>query len=144
MKKVLVSLCVAAALLCISSCGSTKEAATLADIQGEWNIIEINGGVVVPAPGQAFPFIGFDTEKGTINGNAGCNLLTGSFNIDMKPGTIDLSGMGSTRRMCPDMTVENNVLSALAQVKRYKKMGDRNIALCGSSNRPILVLQKKQ
>ena len=41
------------------------------------------------------------------------------------------------------MTLEQNVLSALGQVKKYKKLGKENIALCGSSNRPIIVLQKK-
>ena len=46
--------------------------------------------------------------------------------------------------MCPDMTIENNVLSALGKVKKYKKLGTENIALCGSSNRPIVVLQKKE
>lgn len=143
MKKVFVSFCMASALMGLSSCGSTKSAASLSTINGEWNIIEINGSTVVPASGQEFPFIGFDTEKGMVHGNAGCNLLTGSFDVTMKPGTIDLSGLGSTRRMCPDMTVENNVLSALAQVKRYKKLDDKNIALCNSSDKPIMVLQKK-
>ena len=33
---------------------------------------------------------------------------------------------------CPDMTVENNVLSALNKVKKYKKLGKENIALCGA------------
>ena len=42
------------------------------------------------------------------------------------------------------MTVENNVLSALNKVKKYKKLGKENIALCGASNRPIVVLQKKE
>ena len=60
-----------------------------------------------------------------------------------KPGTIDLGAMASTRMACPDMTLEQNVLSALGQVKKYKKLGKENIALCGSSNRPIIVLQKK-
>ena len=46
--------------------------------------------------------------------------------------------------MCPDMTVEQNVLNALTQVKRYVKLNEENIALCGkSARRPILVLKKK-
>lgn len=144
MKKMFVSLCMAGTLMGLSSCGSTKNAATLSSIGGEWNIIEINGTAVVPAPGQEFPFISFDTKNGTVYGNSGCNRMTGSFDVNAKPGTISLGAIGSTRMACPDMTVEQNVLSALAQVKKYKKLGKDNMALCGSSNRPVIVLQKKE
>lgn len=144
MKKVFVSLLMTGALIGLSSCGSTKNVATLSSISGEWNIIEINGTAVVPAPNQEFPFIGFDTKTGKVYGNSGCNRLMGSFDVNAKPGTIDLGALGSTRMACPDMTVENNVLAALGKVKKYKKLGQDNIALCGSSNRPIIVLQKKE
>lgn len=143
MKKVFVSLCMAGALVALSSCRSSKDAAALSTINGEWNIIEINGSAVVPAPNQEFPFIGFDTTTGKVFGNSGCNRMMGSFDVNAKPGTISLGTIASTRMACPDMTLENNVLSALKQVKRYKKLGKENIALCGSSNRPIIVLQKK-
>lgn len=143
MKKVFVSLCVASVLIGLSSCGSTRNAVTLSSIGGEWNIIEINGIVVVPAPDQEFPFIGFDTKNGKVYGNSGCNRMAGSFDVNAKSGTIHLGAMGSTRMACPDMTVEQNVLSALSRVERYKKLGKDNMALCGSSNLPILVLQKK-
>lgn len=98
MKKVFVSLCMASVLMGLSSCASTKNAATLSSISGEWNIIEVNGTAVVPAPGQEFPYIGFDTKTGKVFGNSGCNRM----------------------------------------------MGKENIALCGASNRPIVVLQKKE
>lgn len=144
MKKVFVSLCIAGALMGLSSCGSTKNAATLSSISGEWNIIEVNGTAVVPAPGQEFPFIGFNTKDGKVYGNSGCNRLMSSFDVNAKPGTISLGALGSTRMACPDMTVEQNVLAALGQVKMYKKLGKENIALCASSNRPLVVLQKKE
>ena len=41
------------------------------------------------------------------------------------------------------MTVENNVLSALNKVKSIRNW-ERKMALCGASNRPIVVLQKKE
>ena len=66
MKKVFVSLCMASVLMGLSSCASTKNAATLSSISGEWNIIEVNGTAVVPAPGQEFPYIGFDTTDGSL------------------------------------------------------------------------------
>ena len=144
MKKVFVSLCMSCVLMGVSSCASTFYAATLSSICGELNIIEVIGTAVVPAPGQEFPYIGFDTKTGKVFGNSGCNRMMGSFDVNAKPGTIDLGALASTRMACPDMTVENNVLSALNKVKKYKKLGKENIALCGASNRPIVVLQKKE
>ncbi len=143
MKKVFVSFCMAGALFGLASCGSTKSALTLSAIGGEWNIIEINGSAVVPVPGQEFPYIGFDTENGRVYGCSGCNRLMGSFDVQGKPGRIDLGNVATTRMLCADMTLEQNVLSALGQVKRYVRIGEENVALCGSSNRPLLVLQKK-
>ena len=50
--------------------------------------------------------------------------------------SVDITG--------PDMTTENNVLNAFAQVKGYKKAGKDKVFLCNSSNRPVVVLQKKE
>lgn len=143
MKKVFVSLCMAAALVGLSSCRSSKGVLDLSSINGEWNIIEVNGTAVVPVPGQEFPFIGFDTSTGNVYGTGGCNRLMGTFDLQTKPGVIHLGPMGSTRMMCPDMRTEDNVLAALGQVKKYRKLSDENLALCSSSGRVILVLQKK-
>ena len=49
MKKVLLSICMVSAVFAMSSCGSTKEAASLSSLNGEWNIIEVNGSAIVPA-----------------------------------------------------------------------------------------------
>lgn len=131
------------AVFAMSSCGSTKEAASLSSLNGEWNIIEVNGSAIVPAENQELPFIGFDTATGKVYGNSGCNRMMGSIDLNSKPGTIDMSRLGSTRMACPDMTTEQNVLNALGQVKSYKKLGKHNMALCNASNRPVVVLQKK-
>ncbi|MEG1659888.1 MAG: META domain-containing protein, partial [Bacteroides sp.] len=89
------------------------------------------------------PFIGFDTTTGKVFGNSGCNRLIGSFDVNAKAGSIDLGAIGSTRMACPDMTLERNVLNALAQVKGYAKMGKNRMALCNAAKRPVLMLAKK-
>ena len=104
MKKVLLSICMVSAVFAMSSCGSTKEAASLSSLNGEWNIIEVNGSAIVPAENQELPFIGFDTATGKVYGNSGCNRMMGSIDLNSKPGTIDMSRLGSTRMACPDMT----------------------------------------
>ena len=144
MRKVIVSIFIASAALVMFSCRSSKEALSLSSMNGEWNIIEINGSAVVPGQGQQLPFIGFDTTTGKVYGYSGCNRIIGSVDVNAKPGTIDLGALGSTRMACPDMTLEQNVLGALAQVKGYKKMGKENMALCNASNRPVVVLEKKE
>ena len=57
MRKVIVSIFIASAALVMFSCRSSKEALSLSSMNGEWNIIEINGSAVVPGQGQQLPFI---------------------------------------------------------------------------------------
>lgn len=45
MKKVFVSICIAGAALAMSSCRSVEKA-PLSSINGEWNIIEVNGSKI--------------------------------------------------------------------------------------------------
>lgn len=143
MRKIVVSIVVVAAVLAIMSCGTTRNAVSLSSLNGEWNIIEVNGAAVVPGMGEKLPFIGFDTATGKVFGNSGCNRMMSSFDVNAQPGTIDLGRLASTRMACPDMTTEQNVLNALGQVKGYKKAGRHNIALCNASGRPVVVLAKK-
>lgn len=144
MKKVFVSICVAGAALAMSSCRSVEKAVPVSSINGEWNIIEVNGSKVAPGESRTLLFIAFDTATGRVSGNSGCNRMMGTFDVNAKPGSLELGAMASTRMMCPDMTTEKNVLSALAQVKGYKKAGKGKMYLCNASNRPVVVLEKKE
>ncbi len=143
-RKVMNMGCMIALWMVVASCASTKNTPTLTSLDGEWNIIEINNTAVVPAPGQTFPFIAFNAETGQVYGNTGCNNLAGSIDKNAKAGIIDLSALGSTRMMCPDMNLEQQVLEALSKVKRYKQLNNENMMLTGSSKKEVIVLQKKQ
>ena len=148
MKKVFVSLCMASVLMGLSSCASTKNAATLSSISGEWNIIEVNGTAVVPAPGQEFPYIGFDTKTGKVFGNSGCNRMMGTFEADsLTPGALSFGPIGSTRMACPDMSGERELLQALDKVVRFDAVGEvkpvNKIALYGTDNTKLMVIEKK-
>lgn len=144
MKKIFVSICVAGAALAMSSCRSVEKAIPLSSIDGEWNIIEVNGSKVTPGESKTLPFISFDTTSGRLSGNSGCNRMMGNFDVNAKPGSLSLEGVASTRMMCPDMTTERNVLGALAQVKGYRKAGKERVYLCNAANRPVMVLEKKE
>ena len=127
----------------LASCATSKQSVTLADLQGEWDIIELQGHAVVPAQSQPFPYIGFGAD-GQVHGNAGCNRITGSVDPKAKPGTIDLSQLGSTMMMCPNMEVEREVFAALASVTRYRYLSTNQMALCGKGKKPIVVLQRRK
>ena len=144
MKKVFVSICVAGAALAMSSCRSVEKAIPLSSIDGEWNIVEVNGSKVTSGESKTLPFISFDTASGRLSGNSGCNRMMGNFDVNAKPGSLSLEGVASTRMMCPDMTTERNVLGALAQVKGYRKAGKERVYLCNAANRPVMVLEKKE
>lgn len=144
MKRTFAILCAISAVFAFSSCRTQKESVNLSDINGEWNIIEINGAEVVPAAGKDFPHIGFDTSTGRIYGNSGCNRMMGSFDINAKAGEINPGSIAGTRMMCPDMTIESNVLHALNNVTGYKKAGTGKIALVNSGNRPVIVLGPRE
>ena len=133
----------AAALACaLMSCGTGKNSVAVVDFTGEWNIVEVNGEKV---SAENAPFLGFDKDGHRLYGNAGCNRLMGSFELDtLNAGKVKFGQVAATRMMCPDMTTERNVLGALAQVKGYKKAGKDKMYLCNASNRPVVVLEKKE
>lgn len=137
-------MCIASTVLAMSSCSSVEKALPLSSINGEWNIIEINGAKVNPDASRTYPFIAFDTNAGRVYGSSGCNRMMASLKLDTKPGTVDFGALGTTKMACPDMVTERNVLNALEQVKHYKKAGKEKIFLCNSSNRPVILLEKKR
>lgn len=142
-KKAFIYTCAACITFSIVSCRSGKETTTLSELNGEWSIVEINGSAVVLTEERGdYPFIGFEATTGKVYGNSGCNRIMGGFDTSVKAGNIDLGNLAGTRMMCPDMTLETNVLNALKNVKGYKKMGQK-MALTNSFNRPVVLLQPK-
>ena len=59
MKKVFVSICIAGAALAMSSCRSVEKAIPLSSINGEWNIIEVNGSKIAPGESRIPSFYRF-------------------------------------------------------------------------------------
>ena len=113
MKKTLVSAAMMAAL-CFTSCGNAGKTVNLA---GEWKIVSVEGQQVAS---EETPFLGFNMEEGRLYGNAGCNSIMGALTVDSLKGALQLSEVGATRKMCPDMSLEDKVLAALAKVAGYQ------------------------
>ncbi|MCM1517772.1 MAG: META domain-containing protein [Pseudoflavonifractor sp.] len=144
MNKILTICAIAASVALVASCSSSRRAAAIADLNGEWAIAAIDGKPVTSPARRETAFLGFNTTTGQLYGNASCNMLTGSFDTKAAPGVIEFTNMGSTRMMCPDMSLEQSVMSALQQVASYaidRKSGD--IELRGDSGKTLILLKKR-
>jgi len=61
-------------------------------------------------------------EKGSINGNLGCNNFFGTYKIEND--TISFSKVGSTRMMCQDMSTEDSFSKVFQDAKKYEIKGE--------------------
>ncbi len=125
-----------------ASCSTTQNVTDVQALDGEWNIVSVEGKPVVLTDGMDIPVIRFDTADGTISGNLSCNRMMGSFDVKAKPGTLDLSGIGATKMLCPDMTVEDNILSAFGKVKGYEMAPDSTMLLIDAEKAPVITLER--
>ena len=95
MKKNFALAALAAAVM--MSCGSTKSVGDATALNGEWNIMEVNGSKVDKADVEEAPFLGFDAKDNNVYGCTGCNRLTGTLKVKGNGG-IDFAGFGSLRQ----------------------------------------------
>lgn len=130
-----------------AGCRSNKAVtATFSDLNGSWNVVELDGKTVDPA--VAHQFLILNTTDRTLSGSAGCNRMMGKIEYnDAQSQIIKFPGVATTRMACPDMTGENALLAALAKVVRFEAVGNvrpiRKIALYGIDNTCLLVLEKQ-
>jgi heat shock protein HslJ len=106
----------AAALLVIAAAGC-KPASKYALTDGQWVMTawyDADGTERMVT--QNRPTMTFAAES-TLSGNAGCNNFSGTYTADQEKITIDLGAM--TRKMCPDMEIENQLATRMPDVVRY-------------------------
>lgn len=114
---------------------------TAENLQGEWEVVELNGKKVVP--GDNTPFIGFDTEEKRIYGFTGCNRLTGTLNVErFVGGEPDFSAIGTTRMACQDDIYESAFLAALGKAKKVSLNAAR-MELQNESGKVLARLDKR-
>ena len=89
-------------------------------VEKKWKLIEINGvalSKMTPQPAvEAFIF--FQAEENRVNGNSGCNNFAGTYKLD-SGNRLHFSGVASTRKMCIDMTVEDQMNKIFQKVDNY-------------------------
>lgn len=138
MKKI--SIIAAAIALC--SCSATKTTDAAVDLNGEWDIVTVDGNAVDTTKTESRPILGFDTAKNTIYGCASCNSINGTAHVDAAKKTIKLSQVGTTMMLCANMEYEQKILKALESVKGYKS-GKGCVELTNGSGKAVLQLKKQ-
>lgn len=90
----------------------------------------------VPAD-KAFPTLKFNAAENTISGFAGCNNISGNFNITKH--TIKFGPIASTKKACFQDIYETQLLNALKNVNQYKIKGD--LLILKKDDNPLIYLR---
>lgn len=139
MKKI--SIIAAAIALC--SCSATKTTDAAVDLNGEWDIVTVDGNAVDTTKTEFRPTLGFDTAKDNVFGCAGCNSINGKAKVDATKQTISFSEIGKTLMLCAKMEYEEKIMKALESVKGYKAAGKGCVELTNGSGKAVLQLKKQ-
>ena len=139
MKKI--SIIAAAIALC--SCSATKTTDAAVDLNGEWDIVTVDGTAVDTTKTEFRPTLGFDTAKNNVFGCAGCNSINGKAKVDATKQTISFSEIGKTLMLCAKMEYEEKIMKALESVKGYKAAGKGCVELTNGSGKAVLQLKKQ-
>ncbi|MEQ8825217.1 MAG: META domain-containing protein [Filomicrobium sp.] len=124
---------VAVSVLAIAGCDATNSANQLTDLtETSWKVEGI--------PKQVTATMSFGAD-GRVTGSAGCNRYFGTYKTSGQ--TIEISGIGSTRKMCPDveMSVETELLKSLAVVNRWQVTSDK-LKLTGPVDTTLVRLRR--
>ena len=84
------------------------------ELMKEWTVIKIKGLEKL----SSSPTIVFQEEDSKVGGFAGCNNYFSTYTIS--DNTLSFGNTGSTRKMCPDMSVEDAFLRLLPKIARYE------------------------
>lgn len=143
MKKVLsgvMALCMSAWMM---SCGCSNKAANGSGFvfSGKWNIVSVNQNQLGTM--ENTPFLDFDSSAKSVNGNAGCNIINGSYTQGKgNSASLKFGDMLSTMMACPDGDTERKILDALSKVSKYQINEDGTASLLNASGKEVLKLKK--
>lgn len=124
-----------------SEVAPVSESVSVNALEGEWIIKTVDGAAVEVA--DKTPFLAFNVEEKTVHGNAGCNIVNGSFSQEEgKSESLKFGQMISTMMAGPGMETEGKVLAALNTVVSFALNADGTLSLKNSDNVDVLVLEK--
>lgn len=102
-------------------------------VEKYWKLLEVNGQLVSINEGSKEPHIILKAHNNSLIGNAGCNNIIGTFELDQEAGVIKFSKVASTMMACRDMETEGKLLKALPDVDSFTTDGE-HLNLSSSQN----------
>lgn len=113
------------------------------ELAGEWSLTTINGdSVFVRDSSYVEPYIQFPSDLDRVSGHSGCNNFTGNFNLRFI-NKLKLGPMISTRKICQDMEVEQQMLAATDQVDEFIIKDDK-LALQDYNGKVLMTFERKE
>lgn len=103
----------------------------------EFKLTELLGQAV---PASAGAFIKFDEASKKFMGSTGCNNFSGLFTFD--GGRLKLNPAATTKKICPDMKLENKFLSALGNVTGFTTGGTGQFNLTDAAGKVLARFSK--
>lgn len=134
-----------AVLAGLASCTASKKSVEPAVFQGEWNIVEMNGEDMSSA--EVLPYVVFNVAESRFSGNAGCNMLSGQFEMNVGDCKLSFGQVAATRMYCPDMELETSLINALENISGFEvALADNvvdSIMLNGEDGQRVMKLMKR-
>lgn len=122
-----------------------RPTATLEALKGKWNITQVYGEPIENIEKtEKKPFLQFDLDKKAVHGNAGCNIVNGSFTQkDGQAASLNFGQMISTMMAGPGMDLERKVLEAMNNVKSFIVKSTNTVILLDENGEETLTLVKE-
>ena len=122
-----------------TGCSGGKQTSTNTTLEGlEWELEALNGRIVADTNGNKVTLI-LNNGTGKMSGSSTCNKYFGGYKVDGS--TLSFSGLGSTKMMCDEMSIETEYFSALSRVDKYEITNEKLKLYRGS--KVILKYKKK-
>ena len=93
-------------------------------VEKYWKLVELQGKPISEMTYAKEPHFILKKEDNRVTGNAGCNALSGEYELDEAAHRIRFSKIITTRMFCFDDTVEREFLRILEMVDNYSLNGD--------------------
>jgi heat shock protein HslJ len=111
----------------ITSCCDCRKRAKLEKplVGTKWQVVQLMGREIT-AQDDSYTILFMD--NGTAVGTGDCNRLTAIYSITPKR-ALNISNLGSTRRLCPNFEQENQYYDMLESVTHYEMDADNMLLL---------------
>lgn len=119
-----------------SCCACRKGSPQIGKLENvTWKLIELN---LDPIENSGITLT-FDPAKKMMYGTAPCNNFFGGYSLFDAKDNIKIGNVGSTRKACPEMALENKFTAQLSEIVRIK-IEDEYLMLINSQGALVAVL----